>query len=997
MKPEHWDDVLELFNRLLEIPPRHRRAGLTQLAGPDGAIRRELESLLDAYEREPDYLERPLARVGDLSVDRLAAELDTTDDDAHPERVGRYRLVERIGDGGMGAVWLAERDDQQFHHRVAIKLVKRGMDSEEIVRRFRAERQILASLDHPNIARLFDGGAADDGRPYVVMEYVRDGIPIDRYCDRRKLDVPARLRLFRTVCSAVHYAHQNLVVHRDLKPGNILISDSGDVKLLDFGIAKILDPGSSGVPVTRTEMRMMTPEYASPEQILGQPVTTASDVYALGVLLYELLSGHRPYRVRGRSPGEIERVICQEEPDRPSTIVGRTEQAFGTDGRTRHITPASVSAARATRSDRLRRELDGDLDNVVMMAMRKDPLRRYPSVAALSEDVRRHIAGEPVLARADSRTYRMGKFVRRHRLSVAAASTLFASVSGFGVVMALQSRRIARQARELTRERDKARSMVHFLEELFKVSDPTTAQGGQITARELLEGGIAKMRSELESQPEVQAELMTVAADVLANLGVFDRADALLEENLAIRQRLEDDGDAVATTMAKLGRIRQVRGEYEVAEQLLTSALEIQQRLHGGDGVETAGTINELGIVLRKRGDHAGAEQMFRRSLALRRSHLEADDVLVAESLNNLGLIRRFRGDLDEAEWMFREALAIQRRQLGARNTTIAYTLNNLAVLLRARGELDSSEALDREALDIRREALDVHPDVAQSLNNLGSLMHRRGDFETAERLFGEALDMWSGLLAADHPEMANALFNLGQVCRALDRSAEALELLERAREIQLRRLGADHPALARTVHYIGELHRIDERHEQALEAFRAALEIRETRLGSDHRQTAATRLSLGVMLEALGDAADAAPMIERAAEILGTDDMPASPGSAEVARSLRLYGGWLVGHGRPEEAVDVIHRSLDGWLRMLDADHPEVHITERELASALAAAGRVPEAVQYVSPALASLRSRLGERHRETMRTAAVCEQIVAMTVTNGVMGTNSSGEERV
>ena len=423
MAPERWERVKNLLEAFLALEPGERAAFLDRECAGDEEVRREVESLAAAYEAAGDLLEEPALGAGEDYEDREG------------RRIGPYRIVREIGEGGMSRVYLGVRADDAFRKQVAIKLVKRGMDYEFILRRFRNERQIMASLDHPNIARLFDGGTTEDGVPYFVMEYIH-GRPIDRHCDEYKLPVRQRLELFRTVCSAVQYAHDHLIIHRDIKPGNILITADGVPKLLDFGIAKILNPDlwTGTMDPTASVLRLMTPEYASPEQIRGEPVTTATDVYSLGVLLYELLCGHRPYRLKSRAPHEVAKAICEIDPDKPSTAASRAETITRAGGR-EVISPEDVGAARATRPDRLKRALSGDLDNIVMMAMRKQPERRYPSAAALSADLGRYLEGRTVTARKDTVAYRAAKLLQRHRtaaVSFAIATPLLAGALALG-------------------------------------------------------------------------------------------------------------------------------------------------------------------------------------------------------------------------------------------------------------------------------------------------------------------------------------------------------------------------------------------------------------------------------------------------------------------------------------------------------------------------------------------------------------------------------------
>ncbi|MFQ5572464.1 MAG: serine/threonine protein kinase, partial [Rhodothermales bacterium] len=467
---EHWPLIDDLFAAALDHPPEERTAFIDRACTGNPALRDELESLLRAYHASEHYLEA-------IDADRARALIESVGElVCEEQRIGPYQVVRELGRGGMGAVFLAERADGQFEQQVALKLIKRGMDSDAILRRFLRERQILAHLRHENIARLLDGGVSDEDRPYFAMEYI-DGLPLPDYCDTHRLDVEARLRLFQDVCRAVQYAHRSLIVHRDLKPSNMLVTEDGTVKLLDFGIAKLLDPEaqSGATALTEAGLRAMTPEYAAPEQVRGEPVTTATDVYTLGVVLYELLTGHRPYQFERREPKAIARVINDVEPELPSTAVRRETDIQHTDGTTETVTPLSVSRARSTQPDRLRRRLSGDLDTVVLKALRKEPERRYASAEAFVEDIRRHLAGLPVLAQKDTLAYRASKFVRRHTVGVVFATALGLLTLGSAVVMALQ------QA-ETMREAAKAEEVKSFVMSLFEMSDPDASKGETITA-----------------------------------------------------------------------------------------------------------------------------------------------------------------------------------------------------------------------------------------------------------------------------------------------------------------------------------------------------------------------------------------------------------------------------------------------------------------------------------------------------------------------------------
>jgi len=450
LTPQRWAQIRQVFDGALERPAKDRAAYLGVLCARDEDLRHEVESLLRSHEQSDEFLETPAAQLS-----QIISQQEDLSDYPHGYRIGPYEFDRRIGRGGMGAVWLATRFDKEYKKQVAIKMVKRGMNSQEILRRFRTERQVLANLDHPNIARLIDGGSTPDGLPYLVMEYV-EGTPIDQYCDHWKCTISERLQLFRDVCSAVHYAHQNLVVHRDIKTGNILVTPDGVPKLLDFGIAKLLGPEGSTLDLaqTRPEMRPMTLDYASPEQVRGEAITTATDVYSLGVLLYRLLTGKMPYGPNLRSQVAMQNAICEKEPIRPSAQILSDESTTVPDA-TQKL--EAVSETRDKARKRLRKKLSGDLDNIILMALRKEPHRRYLSVGQFSEDIRRYLEGHPVVARLDTPGYRIAKFVRRHPESIGAAVLVgtslltVAAISQRSAQVAVAARQIAERTLQHTR------------------------------------------------------------------------------------------------------------------------------------------------------------------------------------------------------------------------------------------------------------------------------------------------------------------------------------------------------------------------------------------------------------------------------------------------------------------------------------------------------------------------------------------------------------------
>ncbi|MBW8877621.1 MAG: serine/threonine protein kinase [Acidobacteria bacterium] len=730
MTAERWGQVKAVLDGALETGPDERAAFVATACGGDSELRAEVESLL-TYETESEgFIEEPL--FGRFTGRSQGLEAG--------QRVGPYRVVREIGRGGMGAVYLAVRADEEFDRRVALKLVGLG-SAAEIVRRFRAERQILAHLDHPNIAKLLDGGTAEDGRPYFVMEYV-EGRPIDEHAG--KLPLRERLALFREVCAAVHFAHQNLVVHRDLKPANVLVTGDGVPKLLDFGIAKLLDPGRTDPGLSELGLRPMTLQYASPEQMRGEPITTASDVYSLGVLLHVLLTGRSPYAATDDRQA-LERAIAQGERVRPSQAVAKREEA---------------------------RRLAGDLDILVLRAMDPEPGRRYASAEQLAADVQRYLDGLPILARKDTPGYRLSKFVHRHKAGVATATAGLLLILGFSVTVTLLWKKAER-------ERDRAEAVSGFLEHLFTVPDPSSSRGKTITAREVLDRGRQQIAGELQTAPETRAALLQTMGRVYRSLGLLEPARSLLEESLLIRRRTpgQDPLDVAATELNLALTLQDMKKGAE-AEPLIREALETYRRRGATATPEYAAGLNNLGGLLAARGEHAGAEALFRETLSLKRK-IPGGDIEVAQAYNNLGDVLYARGDSVAAEPYLRKGLAMRRKLLGGEpHPDVATSLNNLASLLEAKGERAEAEKLYREVLAMRRKLYDNRGQkVAQSLSNLAFVLLAEDRPAEAEPFAREALS----ITPPDHPNRAVFLRHLAAALAAQGKGREAEPLAREA------------------------------------------------------------------------------------------------------------------------------------------------------------------------------------------------------------------------
>jgi serine/threonine protein kinase/predicted negative regulator of RcsB-dependent stress response len=812
MTPERHELLTELLDQALEKPAAERDAFLDSVCRADPQLRDELKSLIASLESDPDFIEKPL--LGGTVPDDLAI-------NAEPmagKLIGRYRLIREIGHGGMGTVYLAERADDEYRSQVALKIVRGGLHSSFALRRFLYERQTLAALHHPNIAALLDGGTTEDGMPYLVMEYV-EGEPIDQYCDRRQLPINERLSLFREVCAAVHYAHQSLIIHRDLKPANLMVTADGQVKLLDFGIAKILNREiAHTLQPTETAMRLMTPEYASPEQVRGGKITTASDVYSLGVILYELLTGHRPYQIASWLPSDIERAICQTEPVKPSTAVLRREELPALDGGVRVITPESVGAARAEASPKLRRHLSGDLDTIVLMALRKEPERRYASVNGLSQDIRRYLEGLPVSARPDTLGYRTSKFARRHKAGVAAVALVVVALLA-GLFTTLWQARRAR-AQQLRAEslfndvRGLSKSVLFEIHDKIKDLDGSTEARALIAKRalEYLDRLAAGAAADVSLQLEL-AEAYLKVGDVQGRPGftsLGDRSSALksYQKSLAIYEKLPDKEQPTVRQIAilhlRIGDVQQFLNSkdslasYQKALQVAESAPESCRR-------EIAMSHQRIGLMMARTGDLGGAMPRLRLATTMFEQVAAAvspgDPISWCETQRDLSITTIKYGDLFLAEDDAKTALSNYRRALEVSKAIVkcepvqkfqrelAASYDKVGNGLAALNEKTEALVNYREALRLReplaqadRKSADYQRDVSISQDKIGGLLAATGDTMGAINAYRAALDIDTRLSIADPDDnqtkldRANSLARLGELWLRLGKVNESLD-----------------------------------------------------------------------------------------------------------------------------------------------------------------------------------------------------------------------------
>jgi eukaryotic-like serine/threonine-protein kinase len=768
-------------------------------------------------------------------IELLNAE-DSQAQDISGQLIGPYRLIRSLGRGGMGEVFLAERADEEFHHEVALKIVRPGLLSRHVRGRLLQERQILASLEHPNIARLYDGGTTPEGVPYIVMEYI-EGAPIDVYCDRSRLTIEQRLRLFVIVCTAVHRAHQSLIVHRDLKPSNILVTSDGTPKLLDFGIAKILDDRElmHTLAVTHLDVRVMTPDHASPEQIRGDPITTASDIYVLGILLHELLCGYKPFGQRTRNLAELERAICDETPLSPSAAISAAARA----------TPAEVARLaedRSTTVAKLQRELRGDLDNIIAAATRKEPERRYASVEQLAADIDAYLRGLPIRARPDSWTYRTGKFLKRHAALVTLSAASLVLLIGFAVTTFIQSKQIAferdqaQNERALAQsERERAVAVSEFLVDSFRAADPARARGDSITAREILDSGAARISGQLSDQPSLQATLLDTIGSVYLGLGMPQKAQPLIEQGLSIRRRLGAESLDVARSLYNLNTVYEKKGDLAKAEALAQEGLDMARKLTGPDSLETAENLCRLGFIKQEEGELAVSQDLFERCLAIRTAHLGPDHEKLATPLDNLSRLAQARGEFDKAEELLLRAIEINRATAGKKHPRYIANLLHLATLKDDLGQSTEAESLYRQVVDLCREVNGPrHTETIDYASALGFFLLRSDKIDEAEPILEEVLVLNTEVRGARHAYVGNDLENLGRLAMRKRNFEEAERRFLQAIDIYREKLPKGHGLTATAYGMLGRARLEQNNLSGAQDAFTQAVEAWSIEYGRD-------------------------------------------------------------------------------------------------------------------------------------------------------------------
>jgi eukaryotic-like serine/threonine-protein kinase len=841
-RPESWEKIKEVFNAALDCEPARRVAFLDEVCAQDAALRAEVESLLSAH-----------ANPADLSNSPWSAQF--VDPSLEGQTIGPYRLVKKLGEGGMGQVWLSEQSSP-VRRQVALKLIRGGIFSSGLLQRFQAERQSLAIMDHPAIAKVFDAGTTAQGQPYFVMEYV-EGLPITTHCDLKKLSVTQRLRLFIEVCDGIQHAHQKAIIHRDIKPANILVVEvdgKPTPRIIDFGLAKALVPAESGdMLLTQVGAILGTPGYTSPEQAdpTIRDIDTRTDVYSLGVILYELLTGSLPFDLQGfkkQSFDKILRRLREKDPPIPSARASKESKASSSHAESRGTTPKQLTTL-----------LRGDLDWITMKALDRDRNRRYGTPLEVAADIQRYLQNRPVVARPASAGYRVQKYIRRNRVTISVVSGALVLLVAFTAVQAIQLRRI-------TRERDRANRVTDFMTTMFKVSDPSESRGNSVTAREILDKSSKEIESGLAKDPQLQAQMMNVMGEVYLNLGLYDSAKSLLQQAIAIRQKLFGlRNRETLDSMDKLAWLLQEQGRPEEAEKIERQILPIRMELFGPEDRDTLSSQANLANDLCDEGKYAESEQIDRQAIAVRR-RIAPDDPMTPMEMSNLAITISQAGRYREAEQIHLEALAIINRTVGPNHPFAIKVRSNLADDYDKEGRFSEAEQITRETLEVRRRVLGPeHLDTLQNSGDLGTLLYEQGRYQEAEQIHRDTLASQKRFSSADRPQTLLTMDNLANDLAALHRYPEAEQLSREAWEIRRRVLGSDHPDTLLSAVHLGVIYRLEGRFAQAEKITRSALVSQRKVLGETHANCSSSEYDLALIAAAQGHRQEALSLLQTA------------------------------------------------------------------------------------------------------------------------------------
>lgn len=843
MEKNRWKKISQAFDFALTMPVKERTSYLKKICEGDPELLQEMLQLFNSLEESDDFLEEYFEK-NQILLDDFATHLENSDanyirfESLEDKTIGGWKLKKLLAHGGMGSVYKAIRTSSGIQQTGAFKIMHQNLNTPENVRRFKLEQQILANLNHPNIAGLIDGGVSQGGLPYLVMEYI-EGKPIVEYCDENRLKIDQRLKLFLKVCEAVGHAHKNLIVHRDLKPDNILVTEEEHIQILDFGIAKLLNPELYTLPAaeTRVGTRLMSLRYASPEQICGKPITTSTDIYALGVLLYELLAGIHPFNIEGSSYHETTQLIKNSVVPVPSKRLKKLSE-----GRLRVI-----AHCRSIHPDVLIKKVRGDLDSIIKKALRKEAESRYDTTEQLKNDINFYLQNKPVLARGEAFKYRFTKFIARNRIVIYTSFVFIVSVT---FLITFYTYQLAQERDTAQLEAQTATQVSDFLISLFDASTPEFAQGDTITAEMLLSNGLKQINT-LQDQPRLQARMLNNIGSAYQELELYDKAEETLQEALFLRKKHSAPNSIeIANSLISLGLLKRHQGNYAEAESLYVKALSIQKKELGNRHTAVASTLNNLGVIYRRKGlydkaiqyythalniwanaddlDHlevaktkqnmgavlleqekfTQAKMIFEEALSMYIEHGGENHPMVATIILNLALVNKEQGNFEEAETLYRRALNIQNKVYGENSPETAITLNNLGILLAKNNRLSAAEPLLSKSLEIRRKLLgENHPEYVASLHNLAFLYQQNQHYTQADSIYRQTLKKWKKIVGSNHPNVAVTLNNLGAINKNLNNYSLAEKYFKEALQIRKETLSNDHPAVKRSYERLVELY----------------------------------------------------------------------------------------------------------------------------------------------------------------------------------------------
>ncbi|HEV8042535.1 MAG TPA: serine/threonine-protein kinase [Bryobacteraceae bacterium] len=878
MEAERWEEIKRLYHAALELEKSRWPAFLEQASAGDQALAREVLSLLAQSEGTASFLDAPAIEVAARSMSVECASLSLT-------TIGRYRINRLIGEGGMGAVYEAEQEEPR--RRVAVKVIKPGLATPERLRRFRQESQALGRLQHPGIAQIYEANSADTGfgpQPYIAMEFIH-GLPLQRYAESHRLSTREKLLLIAKICDAVEHAHQRGLIHRDLKPGNILVDELGQPKILDFGVARVVEDPSDPTVHTSLGQIIGTLAYMSPEQVQGDPleVDTRSDVYSLGVILYELLSGRLPYDVSHRQLPEAVHTIREDEPESLSSIS---------------------------------RNYRGDIETLVRKALEKDKSRRYASAADLGADIQRYLRDEPIVARPPSAGYQLQKFALRHRVAVAVASGAFLLLLAFAVVQAVQLRRTTEERDRANRERDRATRITNFMTRMFKVSDPSEARGNSVTAREILDKASTDMVAGLSKDPEVQAQMLQVIAGTYANLGLYARAEELARHALAERQRVLGPGDPkTIESMAQLGWILDRGGHPPEGEKLERSALAGQRRVLGPDNPATLETEDHLALTLQDQGRINEAEQLEREVLEVATRKLGTENVQSLQAMSNLGGILWDKGRYAESEQEYRQVIDVGRRVWGPNHPETLKAISNLALVIQSRGGLAEAEQMDRDVLALAQRVFGPeHRFTTGVMYNLAGVIGSQGRLADAEKLFRQTLAIQLRTLGADHQRTLGTKADLADMLFSEGRLHEAENLQRETLAVETRVLDPEHPGLLNLQSSLAKTLIGEGRYTEAENLARNSFESQRRKLGAYHPSTLNALQQLGTAMSHNHRYGEAAKLFR---EVIEKEDRNPNQGNPWTA--WYSFACVAAAAGRPDDAVQYLQAAVNRGYK--DAD----------------------------------------------------------------------------